>query len=159
MKYRMTIALASLVSGLVALYLHLWKIGKVGALACSSGHGCELVQTSAWSWFLGVDVALIGAVGYAALFAVSLVSLQPRWQDARWPALAMMLMIYPAVLFTVRLKYAEFVILRSFCPWCLVSAVAISLCAVMVTLDWIRVRAACSSPSPVPSAPPSIAAS
>lgn len=155
----MTIALASLVSGLVALYLHLWKIGKVGALACASGHGCELVQTSAWSFFLGLDVALIGTVGYAALLVVSLVALQPRWADARWPTILLMLLIYPAVLFTVRLKYYEFLVLRSFCPWCAVSAVAITLCAVMITLDWIRVHSPCSSPSPVPSAARSGAAS
>jgi uncharacterized membrane protein len=159
MKYRMTIALASLVSGLVALYLHLWKIGKVGQLACASGHGCELVQTSAWSFFLGIDVALIGTVGYAALLVVSLLSLQPRWADARWPLVVMLAMIYPAVLFTIRLKYYEFLVLRSFCPWCAVSALTITLCAVMITLEWIRFRRLCSSPSPVPSARRSPAAS
>lgn len=140
MKYRMTICFASLVSGLVALYLHLWKIGLVGPLACSNGLGCELVQRSYYGWFLGVDVALIGTIGYSLLFLAGLLALQPRWADARWPTLLMMVMIWPAVLFTVRLKYGEFVVLRSFCPWCLVSAVAITLCAVMVTLDWRRVR-------------------
>jgi uncharacterized membrane protein len=143
MKYRMTICFASLVSGLVAFYLHLWKIGLVGPLACSSGGACELVQTNPdYGWFLGLDVALIGAVGYAVLFLASLLSLQPRWADARWPTVVMMAMIWPAVLFTIRLKYGEFIALRSFCPWCLVSAVAITLCAVMVTLDWRRVRGA-----------------
>jgi uncharacterized membrane protein len=135
----MTIALASLVSGLVAVYLHLWKIGRVGALACGIGGDCELVQHSSWSYFLGVDVALIGAVGYALLFAVSLVSLQPRYLDARGPALLMAGMIGAAVLLTLRLKYAEFVVLRSFCPWCAVSAVAITLCAAMIALDLRRV--------------------
>jgi uncharacterized membrane protein len=47
----------------------------------------------------------------------------------------MQAMIWPAVLFTVRLKYGEFVVLRGFCPWCVVSAVAITLCAVLVVLD------------------------
>jgi len=141
MKYRMTICFASLVSGLVAFYLHLWKIGKVGPLACGNGIACELVQTSYYSWFLGVDVALIGTVGYSLLFGASLLALQPRWADARWATLLLMAMIWPAVLFTVRLKYAEFFVLRTFCPWCAVSAVAITLCAVMVTLDWRRVRA------------------
>jgi uncharacterized membrane protein len=56
-------------------------------------------------------------------------------------------MIWPAVLFTVRLKYGEFIVLRSFCPWCVVSAVAIALCAVMVTLDWRRVRGAPAAPA------------
>jgi uncharacterized membrane protein len=140
-KYRMTITLASLISGLVAVYLHLWKIGRVGALSCGLGGDCELVQHSSWSYFLGVDVALIGAVGYALLFLASLVSLQPRYRDARGPALLMAMMIGAAVLFTLRLKYAEFVILKSFCPWCAVSAVAITLCAVMIALDWRRVHA------------------
>ncbi|MGE5232359.1 MAG: vitamin K epoxide reductase family protein [Deltaproteobacteria bacterium] len=146
MKYRMTICFASLVSGLVAFYLHLWKIGLVGPLACSSGGACELVQTSLYGSFLGVDVSLIGTVGYAVLFLASLLSLQPRWADARWPTLLMMAMIWPAVLFTVRLKYGEFVVLRSFCPWCVISAVAIALSAVMVTLDWRRVRGAPAAP-------------
>ncbi len=139
MKYRMTICVASLVSALVALYLHLWKLGKVGNLACSAAGGCELAQTSSWSWFLGLDVALIGTLGYGAVFGVSLLGLQPRWQQARWPTLALMALIYPALLFTVRLKYAEFGVLHTFCPWCAVSAIAIAICAVMVTLDWQRV--------------------
>jgi uncharacterized membrane protein len=136
----MTIALASLISGLVAVYLHLWKIGRVGTLSCGAGGDCELVQHSAWSYFLGVDVALIGAVGYGLLFAVSLVSLQPRFVNARPVAGLMAVMIAAAILFTIRLKYAEFVILRSFCPWCAVSAVAITLCAVMIACDWHRLR-------------------
>jgi uncharacterized membrane protein len=138
----MAIALASLISGLVAVYLHLWKIGRVGALSCGLGGDCELVQHSSWSYFMGVDVALIGAVGYAMLFAVSVVSLQPRFIGARGPALAMAVMIGAAVLFTLRLKYAEFVILRSFCPWCAVSAAAITLCAVMIALDLRRLGGA-----------------
>ena len=139
MKYRMTICFTSLVAGLVALYLHLWKIGRLGPLACSGSGGCELVQTSKYGAFLGVDVALIGALGYALLFGVSLIGLQPRWVDARGLTLLLMGLIWPAVLFTLWLKYGEFLVLRSFCPWCAVSAVAIAICAVMVTLDWHRV--------------------
>jgi uncharacterized membrane protein len=140
MKYRMTICFTSLVTALVALYLHLWKLGAMGPLACSTGGGCELVQTSRYGWFLGVDVALIGAVGYSLLFITSLAGLQPRWADARWPTQVLMLLIWPAVLFTIWLKYAEFLLVRSFCPWCAISAVAIAICAVAVTLDWLRLR-------------------
>lgn len=87
---------------------------------------------------MGVDVALIGAIGYGLLLAVALVSLQPRFVDQRGPALLMAGLIGAAVLFTLRLKYAELVILRSFCPWCAVSAVAITLCAVMIAFDLRR---------------------
>ena len=132
---RMLIAMLSLMSGLVALYLHLWKLGITGSLACTGSGGCEYIQGSKYGWFYGVDVALIGTVGYAAVFVVALIGTLPRFEDAKWPNSALQLLIWPAVLFTVRLKYAEFVILKGFCPWCAVSAVTITLCAILVVLD------------------------
>jgi uncharacterized membrane protein len=132
---RMIIALASLVSGLVALYLHLWKIGKAGSLACGGGGGCAFVQGSKYGWFLGIDVALIGTIGYALIFVVAFMGTMPRFVDARGITRLLQLLIWPAVLFTIRLKWAEFVILDSFCPWCAVSAVTITLCAILVTMD------------------------
>ena len=128
----MAIALGSLVSGLVALYLHLWKLGLTGSLGCSSAGGCEYVQGSRYGWFLGVDVALIGAVGYAMLFVAATIGTMSKYEDETWPNTLMQLMIWPAVLFTLRLKYGE---LKGFCSWCVVSAVTITLCAVLVTLD------------------------
>ena len=132
----MTIALASLLSGIVALYLHLWKLGLTGSLACTgSSKGCEYVQGSKYGWFMGVDVALIGTWGYAALFIVAMVSTLPKYEDAKWPNTLLQLLIWPAVLFTLRLKHAEFIILKGFCPWCAVSTVVITLCAILVVLD------------------------
>ena len=141
MIYRRLISVFSLISGLVALYLHLWKIGKVGALACGSGaRGCEFVQSSTYGWFLGYDVALIGTVGYALIFIVATIGALDRFADEKWPTIALMVLIWPAVLFTIRLKYYEYFVLEGFCKWCLVSAVTITLCAVFVTLDWRRLR-------------------
>jgi uncharacterized membrane protein len=139
---RMIIALASLVSGLVALYLHLWKLGKAGSLVCGGTGGCAYVQGSKYGWFLGVDVALIGTIGYALIFVVAMLGTQPRWADARVITRTLQLLIWPAVLFTLRLKWAEFVILKSFCPWCAVSAVTITLCAILVTSDARRLARA-----------------
>jgi uncharacterized membrane protein len=137
----MGIALASLVSGLVALYLHLWKLGLTGSLACTgAANGCEYVQGSRYGWFLGVDVALIGTVGYALLFVVAMIGSQPAFEDELWPNTLMQILIWPAVLFTLRLKYGEFIVLHGFCPWCLVSAIAITTCAVLVVLDRRRLR-------------------
>ena len=50
-------------------------------------------------------------------------------------------MIWPAVLFTIRLKYGEFFVVESFCSWCMVSAVVITLCAILITLDRRRLAA------------------
>ncbi|MBI3789430.1 MAG: vitamin K epoxide reductase family protein [Gemmatimonadetes bacterium] len=139
MTTRMAIALLAAINAMVALYLHLWKIGLMGVLACGADHGCEVVQFSSYGQFLGVDVALIGAVGYALLFASAIVAMQERNADAPWATRLLQALIWPAVLFTVRLKYGEFIVLRSFCPWCAISAVSITTCAVLVTLDARRV--------------------
>ena len=92
MKYRMAAALLSLAGFFVSLYLYLYKIGRIGTLACGTG-GCETVQTSPFSRFLGLEVALYGAVGYLVLLVVcgmlSLVIVRrmgPAW--SRWLALS-----------------------------------------------------------------------
>ena len=140
MLYRRAIAVLSLISGLVAFYLALWKLGHTTPPVCGLNSGCAVVQFSWYGWFLGVDVALIGTFGYAAIVVVATIGSLRRFADARWPTIALMLLIWPAVLFTLRLKYGEFVVLRSFCPWCAVSAVTITLNAILVTLDWRRVQ-------------------
>jgi uncharacterized membrane protein len=127
-----------LINAFVATYLHLWKIGKAGALACGGSGGCAVVQFSSWSWFLGVDVALIGAVGYTLILLTAVVGSLGAREDARGPALVLAALVYPAIFFTVRLKYAEFIVLRTFCPWCAISAVSITLLGVIVALELRR---------------------
>ena len=140
LRYRMAIALLALVAAVVALYLHLWKAGLTGPLTCTANQGCEIAMMSRWGWFLGWDVALIGAIGYTLILAAALWGLQPRQADAPAPSLLLLGLIIPAVLFTVRLKYAEWVLLGTFCPWCFESTVTITLCLVLAWLDFRRVR-------------------
>lgn len=138
---RQLTAVIALVNAFVATYLHLWKIGLAGELACGGSGGCAVVQFSSWSWFLGVDVALIGALGYTLILLVALWGTREAVADARGPALALAALVYPAILFTIRLKYAEWVILRTFCPWCAISAASITLLGVLTALDLRRTRA------------------
>lgn len=135
----MGIALLALINALVATYLHLWKLGRMGTLACTSGHGCEVAQFSQYGSFLSIDVALIGAVGYTLLLLVAIWSLQPAQADSRRPTKVVLALIIPAVLFTVRLKYGEWFVLRVFCIWCFISAVSITICLILAWLDWRRV--------------------
>jgi uncharacterized membrane protein len=140
LTYRQLIAIIAMINAFVASYLHLWKIGKAGALACGGSGGCAVVQFSSWSWFLGVDVALIGAIGYTLILITAIIGSTASREDARGPVLALAALVYPAILFTVRLKYAEFVVLKTFCPWCAISAVSITLLGVIVALELRRTR-------------------
>ncbi len=138
MGRRMTIAFLSLVAGMSAVYLHLYKLGVVGDLSCTSG-GCDRAMYSVWGWFLGVDVALIGVIGYTLLLITSILSLQDRFREARWPVTALLVLAVLGFVFTLRLKYGEFIVLRTFCPWCAISATCITIITILAVLEHRRV--------------------
>jgi uncharacterized membrane protein len=131
MIYRMGAALMSLLGLFVSAYLYLYKIGRIGTLACGTG-GCEAVQQSPWSRFLGVEVSLIGLVGYALLFVGALMSLQspPR----AWTARALTGLAAGGVLFTAYLTALELFVIRAICRWCVGSAAIIVSVLVLALL-------------------------
>jgi uncharacterized membrane protein len=134
MIYRMGAALMSLFGLLVAVYLYLYKIGRIGTLACGTG-ACETVQTSQWSRFLGVEVSLIGVVGYALLLAVALAAMQPALAGRRWPGTALTALAAGGVLFTAYLTYVELFVIHAVCRWCVGSAAIITSILVLALLD------------------------
>ena len=130
MIYRMGAALMSLLGLFVSAYLYLYKIGRIGTLACGTG-GCETVQQSPWSRFLGVEVSLIGLVGYALLFVVALLTLQgPAPRAAR----ALTGLAAGGVLFTLYLTSLELFVIHAICRWCVGSAVIIVSVLVLALL-------------------------
>jgi uncharacterized membrane protein len=138
MIYRMGAALMSLLGLFVSAYLYLYKIGRIGALACGSG-GCETVQTSQWSRFAGVEVALIGLLGYAALFVVAMIALQPAPVGRRWPADLLAALAAGGVLFTAYLTYLELFVIRAICRWCVGSGAIIVSVLILALLARRRV--------------------
>src|SRR5262245_1031500 len=134
MSARMGTALLSLLGLFVSAYLYLYKIGRIGTLACGTG-ACETVQASVWSRFAGVDVALIGMIGYAALLVVSLASLQPAIATRRWPATTLAVLAGLGVAFTIYLTYIELFVLHAICRWCVGSATIIVAIFVVALLD------------------------
>ena len=100
MIHRMTAALLSLTGLFISAYLYLYKIGKIGSLACGTG-GCETVQWSPWSRVAGIEVSLVGLLGYASLLVLCLAALQPNMVHRREPALLLAALSGIAVLFTI----------------------------------------------------------
>jgi len=129
MRTRQAIAALALVGFFVALYLWLHQIGVGGELKCGTG-GCETVQASRWSQQLGIPVAFYGVVGYAAILAVALVSLQPSWLARRGPTLLIAALATGGVLFSAWLTYLELFVIHAICRWCVTSAL-------IMTAIWI----------------------
>jgi uncharacterized membrane protein len=137
MVHRMTAAVLSLIGFFVSAYLYLYKIGRIGTLACGTG-GCETVQLSPWSRFAGVEVSLIGLVGYAGLLAVSLAALQPAVVERPWPARLLALLAGLGVGFTVYLTYLELFVIHAICRWCVGSAAIIISIFIVALLELRR---------------------
>ena len=141
MIYRMSAALLSLAGLFISAYLYLYKIGKIGSLACGSG-GCETVQWSPWSRIGGIEVALVGLLGYAGLLALSLASLQPRLALHPTPSRALALLSGIGLLFTVYLTYLELFVIHAICRWCVASGVVIAAVFAVALLDLRRLKRA-----------------
>ena len=140
-RSRMGMALFCLTGLFVSLYLYLYKIGAIGALACGTG-GCETVQLSPQSRLLGViEVSLIGVIGYGVMLLLALLALQPRFAGRSWPATLLVLLSSGAVLFSAYLTYLELFVIHAICRWCVGSAV-------IITLIWIVSLLSLRSPEP-----------
>ncbi|HET9513896.1 MAG TPA: vitamin K epoxide reductase family protein [Gemmatimonadales bacterium] len=134
----MSAALTALAGVFISAYLWLYKLGKIGTLTCGTG-GCETVQLSPYSRFLGLEVAAIGAVGYALLLVLSLASLNARPALAARLITALVVLSGMALLFTLYLKYLELFVIHAICRWCVASAVLILVFFVLVVLERRRI--------------------
>jgi uncharacterized membrane protein len=90
---------------------------------CTGISDCERVQTSSYAELVGIPVAVLGIVGYAAI----LVSL---WLRVEVTAL----LAYLAVSFSAYLTWAEVFRIEAICQWCGASALITLAIAVLATL-------------------------
>ncbi len=139
MTNRLALAILAVAGLFISLYLWLYKLGKIGTIACGTG-GCETVQLSAQSRFLGVEVALIGVLGYAVLLGLALLAVNPKYAGPTWPLKWFTILAAGAVLFTAYLKYLEFFVIQAICRWCVASAVVIAAMFVLAVVEWRRAR-------------------
>src|SRR5213592_1193442 len=121
MRRRQAIVVLALVGLLVATYLWLYKIGVIGVLQCGTG-SCEAVQTSRYAVVFGVPVAFVGVAGYAVLFVVGVVGLQPAFVADRRVMLLLAALATAGFAFTLYLTSIELFVLHAICRWCVVSA-------------------------------------
>lgn len=114
---------------LVTGYLTLIAGRDAGAAFCSAGSGCDVVQSSAWSTFLGLPVALWGFGLYGVLAFTAWRSGQTL---AGWRRMWRLSLLGVAV--SLYLTAAGAIALQAFCVWCLTSLVIISALFVLISV-------------------------
>ena len=139
---RITMTVVAAVGLGVASYLT--YIHYSGAqILCVAGDPCKTVQTSVYSKLAGVPVALIGLIGYV-LILTSL--LAPEREETR---LATLVLTLTGFAFSVYLTGRELFSIHAICPWCVSSAVMMTILAICATARFLRGGAA---PEPHPAA-------
>lgn len=130
-----------LVAGVVAV-LSLAGIGVAGYLTYSRWFGqsvvcaglgsCDTVAQSDYAHLAGVPVAVLGLLGYVALFAVAAFWLRVGDRFETWPLLAIWGMSIGGAAYSVYLTYLELFVIDAICIWCVTSAV-IMFCILIVS--------------------------
>jgi len=138
-KLRLTLLILSGVGIGVATYLVYVHYAGIKPICAVSG-GCELVQKSKWSVFLGIPVANIGLAGYIAVFGSLLIF------KGELNRLVPMGIILIGFAFTCYLKYAEFFLVKAVCIWCVASAVIMLLLSIVSVWRYVRAPVATSAP-------------
>jgi uncharacterized membrane protein len=125
----------------VALVLAVIGLGVAGYLTyvhyegikpvCGLGGDCEKVQTSAWADLAGVPVALLGLIGYAAILATLFVEREEALVAGALIALV-------GFGFSAYLTYRELFSIDAICPWCVASAVIMTVLAIVMTARLLR---------------------
>jgi uncharacterized membrane protein len=104
----------------VATYIAIAEAGGGSPACVAGGGGCETVAESPYADLGGVNVAVIGILGYVLLLATSLL----RGDGARMAGFALALTGFG---FSLYLTYLELFVIEAICQWCLISAILMTI--------------------------------
>jgi len=132
------VSLGLSVVGLAAsVYLSWVKLTGTTA-SCGTVGDCESVNNSRYAMIGGVPIAILGALGYLAVLGALVI--EERWPS--WSAAARLAAFGVSLvgtLYSAYLTYIEVAVLRAICPYCVVSAIAMTSILILCVL---RLRAA-----------------
>ena len=122
----------SILGLVVSLYLIYIKFNPSSTLCVGVGD-CEAVNNSIYSEVRGIPVAVLGALAYAGLLALLL--LEPRWDLVEtWGPVAVFGLALAGTLYSAYLTYIEVAVIHKICPYCVTSAVVITLILIAASI-------------------------
>jgi len=132
-QYTITLTIIGL---LVAIYMTIFKLTDNESMCIGNG-GCSVVNSSKYSEVNGIPVAVVGVVGYIAILGVLLLERKPGFFKANGSMVLFGLSLM-GFLFTVWLIYAEIVLIKALCPFCLTSQVVMTLIFILSVVRVVR---------------------
>jgi uncharacterized membrane protein len=131
------IPVTSMLGMLVSAYLT-WIHWSGSKALCSGVGDCETVNNSAYAEISGIPIALLGLGMYLALLALSVYGRRADPGGVPTVALAVFGISLAGVLYSAYLTYIELAVLHATCPWCVTSAILITLIFGLALRDVMR---------------------
>lgn len=124
-RLRVATLIFAVIGLFVAAYLVYIKFNPSSPF-CVAGGGCEAVNTSRYSEVAGIPIAIFGGLTYLAIGV--LVLLETRLTLVKeWGPLAIFGLGLAGTLYSAYLTYIELAVIHQVCPYCVASAVLITL--------------------------------
>jgi uncharacterized membrane protein len=115
----------------VAVYIAIAHSDGGSPVCLGGGQGCETIAKSSYSHLLGVDIAILGAIGYLLLLGAALL----RGDGARMGGFAIALVGFG---YSVFLTYLELFVIDAICQWCVLSAVLMTVLFAVNAVRMVR---------------------
>lgn len=127
-RLRQAIAFAAALGAAIAAYIAIAEAGGDSPVCLAGGTGCRTVAESSYSEVAGVNVAVLGVVGYLLLLATAFFA----GDAARFGGFVVSLGGFG---YSVFLTYIEIFKIEAICHWCVASAL---LMTILFALNAIR---------------------
>jgi uncharacterized membrane protein len=119
-----------------SVYLSWVKIAHT-EVYCGGSTACDTVNTSKYAEIAGVPIAFLGLGAYIVLLALSYLETR-QGLFGEYALLGMFVMTLGGTLYSFYLTYLEIYVIRAICPYCVVSAIVISLMFVIALIRLLR---------------------
>jgi uncharacterized membrane protein len=128
--------IAAVAGALISSYMTIFRVFKVESMCLGNG-GCSTVNASPYSEIYGIPVAVVGLLGYLAIIASLLLENYIEFFKENGPLLEFGMGLV-GVVYSAYLTYLEFYVIHAICPFCVSSAIAISLCFIFALIRLIK---------------------
>ncbi len=119
----------AILGGLNAAYLLIYKLTSAQAM-CLGSRDCSTVNASRYSEIFGVPVSLLGLLAYLTIIGIHVLETRSPFFKENGNLFIFGLSLV-GVVFSAYLTYIEFYIIHAVCPFCVASAIFITIVFVL----------------------------
>ncbi len=129
-------AVFAVLGALDALYLLIFKLTGNSRMCLGNG-GCHDVNFSSYSEIYGIPVSVFGMAAFLAILCI--LFLEGRLKVAKeYGPLAIFGISLGGVIFTAYLTYLELYVIHAICPFCVASAILITLIFILAIIRLVK---------------------